>query len=190
MFFPPTALGTWSQTTGRNCIVGWALASGSTFQTTANSWNNVNALATSNQVNWAATLSNTFRLTAVKLEVGPQVTPFRTPDHVEELNKIRRYFCRYIDPPLRGVISGATTAARCGMTFLVPMRAAPVLTVTGTPQIYDGVFGGNVTGVSVSYMDTLSAEHDLAMGGGGFTVGRGATVYKGPNSIWDYSAEI
>lgn len=188
--FPGCTDGTWDIGTGLGLRVSWIWSCGSTYQTTANTWTAGNYLATSNQVNLSATLSNTFSITQVQLTLGDYDPPFKSKDHSADLLRCYRFLQRYTDPPLRGVISGATTAARMGMTFIAPFRATPVTTYTGGPFVYDGVFGGAMTAIAVTYNTMFSAEHDLTMGGGGFTVGRGAVVYQGLNAVWTYSAEI
>ena len=69
--------GTWLLTDGtRGLYMGWALAAGTTFQTTANSWQAGSFYATSSQINHLDSTSNFFRITGVKLNLGPVATPF------------------------------------------------------------------------------------------------------------------
>jgi len=69
--------GTWLLTAGvRGLFMGWALAAGSTFQTTAGSWQSGDYYATSNQVNHFDSTSNFFRITGAKLNLGPTAIPF------------------------------------------------------------------------------------------------------------------
>lgn len=83
--------GTWDYTSGIGLQVCFLLMSGSTFQTTANTWQTGNFLATSNQVNFAATNSNSFYITMLKLEKGNTATQFEGVPIAEELTRCQRY---------------------------------------------------------------------------------------------------
>ncbi len=83
--------GTWDLANGRGLEVTWALAAGSTYQTTAGAWNTGNFYATSNQVNECAGLTS-FRIWAPKFTLGSFAVPaaFRPPGF--EYNFIERYY--------------------------------------------------------------------------------------------------
>lgn len=69
--------GTWVTTSGGIGLeVNWTLMAGTDWQGSANTWQAGNLFATSNQVNHMDSTSNFFRLTGVKLELGPVATPF------------------------------------------------------------------------------------------------------------------
>ena len=69
--------GTWLFTNGIGLTIRFCIAGGSTFQTTAGSWQSGNYLCTSSQVNAMDSTSNNFRLSQVQLELGSQATPFK-----------------------------------------------------------------------------------------------------------------
>jgi hypothetical protein len=74
---PTPSAGTWNYTNGIGLNVIWTLAAGSTYQTTSNSWQTGNFIATSNQINGVNTGANDFRLTGVMLNEGSSAQPFR-----------------------------------------------------------------------------------------------------------------
>ena len=77
--------GTWLTTNGIGLSIRWGLAAGSNWQGTAGVWGTANAVCSSSQVNFMATVSNTFYLTGVQLEVGSQATSFDYRDYGREL---------------------------------------------------------------------------------------------------------
>lgn len=87
--------GTWDFTNGIGLAVRWVLASGSTFQTTANAWQTGAFLATANQVNVLDTIGNIFAITGVQLEPGAFATPFENRSRGIEGLLCQRY---YLEP--------------------------------------------------------------------------------------------
>lgn len=84
--------GTWDYTTGVGLDITFALAGGSTFQTTAGAWQTGNFLTTSAQVNCLDSTSNFFRITGVKLELGAYPTILETVSYEEEFIRCARYY--------------------------------------------------------------------------------------------------
>lgn len=182
--------GTWDTTTAASAYLNFSMAVGSTYQGAANSWLTTNTVATSSQVNLAATVSNIYQITQVQMVIGSYDIPFRSKDHVDDLNRCRRFFQRYVDPPLRGVVGGGNNIARGAMTFVVPFRATPTVSATGNALWYDGSVGQTQNALNASYLTTLSAEHDVGFPGATFTTGRAGVLYQSGGSVWSYSAEI
>lgn len=89
---PADTAGNWLYNNGVGLRVNWCLGTGTTYQTTAGSWQAGNFLGSSNQVNWNATTSNTFYLTGVQLEEGTVATEFEHRDYQTELTACLRYW--------------------------------------------------------------------------------------------------
>lgn len=87
----PTA-GTWNYTTGMGLSITWALVCGSTYQTTAGTWQTGNFIATSGQVNACDSTSNDFRITGIRVDPGAAAVAFVLPDHEQELERCQRYY--------------------------------------------------------------------------------------------------
>ena len=138
--------GTWDYTTGIGLSVSWALACGSTFQTSANAWQTGNYFGTSNQVNALDSNTNTFQLALIQLEAGSVATPFEQKTIKNVLSACQRYyfktFAQGTDPiqnlgsnvnaagyriPIAGI-----TAQSQQVTFPVTMRVAPTMTYYNT----------------------------------------------------------
>lgn len=130
--------GTWNYTNGTGLDLVFTLAAGSTFQTTAGSWQTGNFIATSNQVNACDSTSNNFRITGIELGSSSNVRD-RTYD--EELDLCQRYFIRYNeggsgDYTAIGQIQQSTLAQ---LSIFLPkqMRVAPTLTFSaGTFEVF------------------------------------------------------
>ena len=91
---PAIVTGTWLTDNSAGLRVFWTLACGSTFQTTAGTWNAGNYLGTSNQVNALLSTSDAFRITGTMLSVGSSPAPFRlaADTHEQELALCQRYY--------------------------------------------------------------------------------------------------
>ena len=84
--------GTWDWTNGGGLGVGWALAAGTTWQTTAGAWNTGNYLTTSGQVNAMGTIGNVFAITGVQLEKSSTATSFEYRPYGLEVALCNRYY--------------------------------------------------------------------------------------------------
>lgn len=85
--------GTWDYTNGIGVAIIWTLAAGSTYTTsTLNTWNSDALYASSNQVNALDLDTNFFRLTGVKMELGPVATPIQYKSFQDELEECQRYY--------------------------------------------------------------------------------------------------
>ena len=116
--------GTWLGTNGVGISIAFCFAVGSTFQTTAGSWQAGNFLGTSAQTNLLASAANEIRITGVQLEPGSTATPFERRSYGQELALCQRYYQKYLGVLLSGYngIGGPIYT----MTFLpVEMRVTP-----------------------------------------------------------------
>jgi len=133
--------GTWNTDNTLGFYVSFCLAAGTTYQTTADSWNAGNFLATANQTNLLASASNSIRFTGVQLEVGTVATPFERQIYNAQLAQCQRYYYR-IGPVASQAVFGpavadTTTLGRSTGSFPVTMRTSPTaLEQTGTAGNY------------------------------------------------------
>ncbi len=148
--------GTWNYTNAVGVRINFALACGSTYQTTANAWQTGNYNATSNQVNGLDNTNNNFYITGVQLEVGSAASTFDFEPINVTLEKCQRYFEKSYDlgsPPGTADAVGVwafvdpTTQSYFHISYKVRKRAtAPTVTfysyVTGTAGKYRDVTSG------------------------------------------------
>lgn len=115
--------GTWDYTNGIGLRVDFALACGSTFQTTANTWQTGNFKGTANQVNGLDSNTNTFQLALIQIEVGSVATPFQMEKENEVFDACQRYFTMTFNV-------GVVPAQASGSTAGVLLYRCPVAGIT------------------------------------------------------------
>lgn len=194
LLFPanPTA-GTWNYTTGIGAQLSFTLASGSTFHTTAGSYQTGLFLATANQVNATDSTANNFHLAMVQLEPGtvappPTPTTFEARDFGTELLLCQRYYSQLGgSASLEFMAAGmcfSTTLTVMGSRLPVEMRATPTLS-TGTLSdlcVITAVGGqAAVTALSATYMSRfmLGVQATVASG---LVAGNGAVLTANNNT--------
>ena len=172
----------------------WFLIAGSnlTSGTAQTTWGSVVAAnrAVGHNVNLADSTSNEWYITGVQLEVGEQATPFEHRSFGDELQRCKRYFQTYNEPPARGVTSGGSTDR---MAFMLPvtMRVAPSVTFSGTLNWYDGSALGTITSFSATYTEPHSVEFDANFATGSSAAGRGMVIYNaGATGTLNMDAEL
>ena len=124
--------GTWDFTNGVGIRLDFVLACGSTYQTTAGSWQNGDFYGTSGQVNCLDTIGNVFAVTGIQLERGAQATAYEFRTYPTELYLCQRYYESGIYNAggyhaLAGVADWLSTAA-----FNTIKRATPTITKSGS----------------------------------------------------------
>ena len=174
--------GTWGSGNGVGLSLSFDMGSGSTYEGTADEWNNSNKLTVSGATKVIATSGATFYLTGVQLEAGDTATPFEHRSYGAELALCQRYFEKSYD---QGTALGATTAlgARSSggnqaanttgevgtyLSFAVSKRAVPTVT------IYD--LSGNSGKTTISLYGTGTTANQTSsvsnIGEGSFFVSR------------------
>jgi hypothetical protein len=96
-FTASPSAGTWNYENGVGLALTFTLASGSTFQTTKDTWQTGSFFATANQVNACDSTSNDFFIAGVQLEAGSVATPFEYRTVQQELSLCERYFEKSYD---------------------------------------------------------------------------------------------
>ena len=123
--------GTWDIQSGVGLRVSFSQAIGSTYATsTIGEWLSGNYLASTNQVNWAASNGNTFYLSDVQLELGSEATPFEDiPPGIQTLKCLRYYEAKWV------YTNAASISASLGAYYNIITynikRAAPTVTNAG-----------------------------------------------------------
>ena len=167
--------GTWNYTNGIGLSVNFALAVGSTFQTTANAWNVGNFYGTSNQVNGLDSNTNTFNLALIQIESGSVATPFEQQLIENVLLDCQRYyqktFAQGVTPAqASGTQVGAiayratlATALANGQSwrFTEPMRTTPTMTFYNPVSANTTWY--NVTGAADSGASSAISTGDRAV---------------------------
>jgi hypothetical protein len=131
--------GTINNDNGDGFRLNWWLAAGSdrTSGTLNTSWaSSVTANRAVGQVNLADSTSNYINITGVQLEVGDTATPFEHRPYDMELARCQRYY-----QPVNAISGNAssTNGLSTNISFVVPMRATPTISVVSALKIYDGV---------------------------------------------------
>ena len=147
---PGDTTGTWGKTNGGGITIRFGLMAGTNFQQAAGSWGTVNAIGSSSQINWMATVGNDFLITGVQFERGAVATSFDYLPYTTELTLCQRYaFKRLADgsidnfAPLGQGRYYGTNVAQLYVPFPVTMRTSPSsITVSGTIFVNDTTFGG------------------------------------------------
>ena len=135
----PTS-GTWNVDNTSGIEVLFSMGMGSTYNTTANSWQAMNVGASTGSVNVYGTNGATFYLTGVQLEKGSTATAFDYRDYGRELQMCQRYCVLYAsrDPEVIGSGSMWTgTNAWITVRMPVPMRASPTMSCTTGTNYYN-----------------------------------------------------
>jgi len=127
--------GTWDYTNSYGLSISWILACGSTYQTTADTWQAGNYFATSNQVNACDSVANNFRISQVQLNEGSSALPFEHENIGTTLAKCQRYY-EEIETRYRGFSTAANQLAYYDAWYKVEKRDIPSVSV---------VFGGGIT---------------------------------------------
>jgi hypothetical protein len=148
---PVDTEGTWLYDTGRGFGLDFTLMSGTSRQTTANTWAAGSFVATANQVNALDSTSNVFKIALVQLEKGSTATDFEYVDYGRQLQMCQRYYQSINFSEAQGAYtkfgtggSLGTTQARVNTHLVVKMRTYPSLVVTSTAADYGIGFSTNL----------------------------------------------
>lgn len=133
--------GGWNYTNGLGIYFRWCLLAGINSQTTPGTWQSINAVSTPNQVNFMATIGNTFKINLFQLEAGYTCTPFEEVNQEEVLMLCQRYYFKTYNV---GTLAGTSTTSGCMAGFaehptsqlltinlmqpIVSMRTSPTIT--------------------------------------------------------------
>lgn len=175
-----TSSGAWDFSSGLGLQVSWSMAIGSTSQSTANTWVDLNTFSTPNQVNCLDTIGNIFAITGVQLEKGSTATDFEFRPYSVELAMCQRYYERRTvgsQNNERLTTTGFATSssgAQFPIQHLVQKRSIPTIVVAnvGSTHVYDG--GGISTPTAWSLDNTGIYITNIYLSGITSALGRGA----------------
>ena len=149
--FPGDASGTINNDAGGGLDVYFGLATGSTYQNTADTWAAAQDWSTSSAVNCVDDAANNFYLTGVQLEVGDVATDYAHEDYGTTLIKCQRYY-EQMEPSgsgynLPGTYNCFIATTSTGQGFFqwnVEKRAAPTIDmIAATDWIFVKTSGSN-----------------------------------------------
>ena len=141
--------GTWASDNTTGLQINWCLWEGG-FSAAPNTWGSNNIIGSINNVNWVATVGNTFYLTGVQLEVGSVATDFEHRLFVQELASCKRYFQQYPETASDGFAAfgtgAVTSATQAHFAPTYPtMRAAPTVALSGNSRFVSSGSAKSVT---------------------------------------------
>ena len=195
--FTHDASGTWAYDTSIGLTAVFVQASGSTFNTTAGTWQNGQYLATSNQVNGVDSVSNTFQLADICMVEDndgqtrvPEFT-LATNNLIEELQLCQRYY----QDAGAGWVGNEESVARFSLAFPynTVMRTGPSVTIissnisTRIPAINTD---RTITGCVISSVSASSRGAWIVFDNSGGNVAGRAIHNRDGNSIVRLDAEL
>jgi hypothetical protein len=180
---PVDTTGTWLYTNDIGLRVHFVLAVGTSLQTTTNSWQSVNALASSSQVNNLDSTSNNFKIALVQLEAGDVSTQFDAlqQDVGKVLSQCLRYYNRETSADLESIVIGqcaSTTAAHFNYKHPVRMRSDPTLEVSNVADFEVNEAGANASTTNLTLNTTNQYSSRLsATVASGLVAGNAAELF-------------
>jgi len=192
--------GTWDYTNGVGIKIGWSIAMGSNFHTTADAWAGSSRAATSNQVNACDNAANNFMLSQVQLEAGSVATDFEVKNYADELARCKRYYERINSAGLANFFYGqgqanTTTAAKMVFNWEVEKRVAPTMSMSAASDFMlteADEFAQDMTNFEFSVPSVSSVRFLITSSGASLTAGH-ATIMRddGNGNSWvDAAAEL
>jgi hypothetical protein len=183
------ATGTWNYTTGVGLACRWSLMSGTDFHGTDAIWQAGTKFTTASQVNWMATVSNTFDITGIQMDLGPKALPLRHVPFEEALRRCERYYQKSYNVatnPGASTVVGAPRVRASATTLDFPVVFRTKMRATPTGTLY------STTGASGNVRDLTGAADKTAAinsaGESGF-VANATSVTDGNAHAWHWTAD-
>jgi hypothetical protein len=114
--------GTWVTDNTKGMNISFNFGVGATYAGTSGAWTGTRAEGVSGQTQLIATLSATFQISGVQLEVGSAATPFEVRDYASELMRCQRYFWKTF-PIGTAVAQNSGTTLNC-ISYIINVPGA------------------------------------------------------------------
>lgn len=184
-------------TNGTGVQLCFTLAAGSTFQTTADSWNSTNAVATANQVNAMDSTSNNFKIQFIDVKKGDTATGFSPRPIQEELDLCYRYYYRQSQATQGDFLAVGqcidTDTAQATLYYPVEMRDDPSVSISGSGGIRISNASGTQaasTAVSFALPGTKTVRLSADRTGSGLVAGNASIMLIDSGDYIEYDAEL
>lgn len=191
--------GTWAtDEADQGLKINFVVGAGSTLQGTADTWQAGNFFAASDQVNVLDTISNTFHITSIKLELGSVATPFHAEPYAVTFDKCRRYYERLFGDNGDNFMDGyadSTSRMRGHLSWYPKAKQVTVTfsSQTGFEVLKPGASVTNSTAVSLTNQNGNHNGGDLIIDSAGtpFTNGLGGNFrFNGSGQYIELDAEL
>ena len=172
--FAGDTTGTLDNDNGNSFEINFVLACGTNFSsgTLQTSWGStVDANRSVGQVNLADNTANEWYITGVQLEVGTTASDFEFLPYDVNLQRCYRYCQVLCSESNAGALTGGfrnSGSFQCGLTFPVPMRSSPSVTLKGL-RLHDLNDGDNLDVSSVSIVNATGTKGIWLSGNNGGT---------------------
>jgi hypothetical protein len=135
--------GTWLTTNGIGIQVRFGLGAGSTYSSTAGSWQAGNYFSATGATSVVGTSGATFYITGVQLEVGSSATGYEYRVYSTELANCQRYYQNQSNAGVTNdnAISNVFGGKQVNYYFPVNMRANPTVVATNPSASISGSYG-------------------------------------------------
>lgn len=167
--FPPFTASTPTSATNAALLITLWTGAGSTFSGggslntawTSNPASNTRAVG---QTNFWTANGNVFDIFDTQAEPGSVFTGFEDTNYDDDLRRCMMFLQVLNLYKMVGVGAGGAnpSATRLGAPLVVPMRAAPAVTFTGTVNVYDGWNAGVIGTISTNYSRANMVEIDCS----------------------------
>jgi hypothetical protein len=192
--------GTWLTTNGRGISLVLGLGAGPDRSGTAGAWAGATYSSATGATSVIGTLSATFYITGVQLEVGTQATSFEYRQYQQELALCQRYYYKIkaasTNVPFGTGFNFSTTASATVIPFPVSMRIEPTaLEQSGTAADYrvlnSSASSVNCSSVPVFATASVDSSQVNTTVSSGLTQGDG-TIFRATNTsaYLAWSAEL
>ena len=171
--------------------IWWSLGTGSTYTSSAGTWQSGNYFNATGATSVVGTASATFYITGVQLEVGSSATGFEYVNYQTSLANCQRYYQQIGSGMFIG--SSSTTSVVGAIPFFTQMRATPTASLSGVMNVTDNSanYTQSSATINTNYMQSNGGALDL----GGFSGITGFRPYwyasaNSSNRFFNFSAEL